>query len=233
MLEVRSVETYYGRSYILQGVSLQVGDRSLVALLGRNGVGKTTLVRSIMALTPAAAGTISLDGVDITARPTNVITRMGVGLVPQGRMIFPTLTVEENLAIGARHQKEGGWSLDRVYALFPNLATRRKNRGSQLSGGEQQMLAIGRALMTNPKMLLLDEPSEGLAPILVRQVAETIRQLRTEGMSILLVEQNLRLALEFADKIYIMTKGRVVYEGLPEELAKDEKAKELYLGIAS
>ncbi len=233
MLEVRGVETYYGSSYILQGVSLEVPDRALVALLGRNGVGKTTLVRSIMALTPAASGSILLDGIDITARPTNVITRMGVGLVPQGRMIFPTLTVEENLAIGARTAAKGGWTLDRVYTLFPNLAARRRNRGNQLSGGEQQMLAIGRALMTNPKLLLMDEPSEGLAPILVRQVAETIRQLRTEGISILLVEQNLRLALEFADKIYIMTKGRVVYEGLPDELARNEQAKELYLGIGS
>jgi branched-chain amino acid transport system ATP-binding protein len=231
MLEARGVETYYGSSYILQGVSLDVPDQSLVALLGRNGVGKTTLVRSITALTPAAGGTISLNGVNITAKPTNVITKMGVGLVPQGRWIFPTLTVEENLTVGARGSGKDGWTLDRVYSLFSNLANRRKNRGNQLSGGEQQMLAIGRALMTNPKLLLLDEPSEGLAPIIVRQVAETIRKLRGEGMSILLVEQNLRLALEFADKIYIMTKGRVVYEGLPAELDKDEKAKELYLGI--
>ncbi len=231
MLEVRGVETYYGSSYILQGASLDVPDRFLVALLGRNGVGKTTLVRSIMGLTPAAAGAIRLDGVDITATPTHVITRMGVGLVPQGRLIFPTLTVEENLTIGVRPTTQGEWALDRIWALFPHLAARRRNRGSQLSGGEQQMLAIGRALMTNPKLLLLDEPSEGLAPILVRQVAETIRRLRTEGMSILLVEQNLRMALALADKVYIMTKGRVVYEGLPEELAKDEQTKEQQLGI--
>ena len=231
MLEVRGVETYYGSSYILQGVSLDVPDRSLVALLGRNGVGKTTLVRSVAALTPAAAGSIKLDGVDITARSANVISRMGVGLVPQGRMIFPSLTVEENLTIGARAGSHHGWTLGRVYALFPNLAARRRNHGNQLSGGEQQMLAIGRALMTNPRLLLMDEPSEGLAPILVRQMADTIRQLRTEGISILLVEQNLRLAMELADNIYIMTKGRVVYEGLPEELARNEQARELYLGI--
>jgi branched-chain amino acid transport system ATP-binding protein len=231
MLEVRGVETYYGSSYVLQGVSLDVPDRSLIALLGRNGVGKTTLVRSIMGLTPAASGSIRLDGVEITATPTHVITRMGVGLVPQGRLIFPTLTVEENLTIGVRPSTHGEWALERIYALFPLLAARRGNRGSQLSGGEQQMLAIGRALMTNPKLLLLDEPSEGLAPILVRQVAETIRRLRTEGMSILLVEQNLRMALVLADKVYIMTKGRVVYEGLPDELAKDERTKEQQLGI--
>ncbi len=231
MLEVRDVETYYGSSYVLQGVSLAVPDRALVALLGRNGVGKTTLVRSIMGLTPAAAGAILLAGVDITAAATHRITRMGVGLVPQGRLIFPTLTVEENLTIGVRPAQQGSWTLERVYALFPHLAARRRHRGNQLSGGEQQMLAIGRALLTNPRLLLLDEPSEGLAPLLVRQVAGTIRALRGEGMSILLVEQNLRLALELADTVYIMTKGRVVYEGLPGELAKDERTKEQLLGI--
>jgi branched-chain amino acid transport system ATP-binding protein len=231
MLEVRDIETYYGSSYVLQGVSLDVPDRSLVALLGRNGVGKTTLVRSIMGLTPAAAGSIVLAGVDITAAATHRITRMGVGLVPQGRLIFPTLTVEENLTIGVRPSRQGDWTLERAFALFPHLAARRRNRGNQLSVGEQQMLAIGRALMTNPRLLLLDEPSEGLAPMLVRQVAQTIRRLRTEGMSILLVEQNLRLALELADTVYIMTKGRVVYEGLPDQLAKDERTKEQLLGI--
>jgi branched-chain amino acid transport system ATP-binding protein len=231
MLQVRDVETYYGSSYVLQGVSLDVPDRTLVSLLGRNGVGKTTLVRSIMGLTPAASGSIRLGGEEIAGTPTHVITRMGVGLVPQGRQIFPTLTVEENLTIGVRPTQQGALTLDRIWSLFPHLAARRRNRGNQLSGGEQQMLAIGRALLTNPRLLLLDEPSEGLAPMLVRQVAETIRWLRTEGMAILLVEQNLRLALELADKVYIMTKGRVVYEGLPGELAKDERTKEQHLGI--
>ena len=233
MLEVRDVETYYGSSYVLQGVTLDVPDRALVGLLGRNGVGKTTLVRSIMGLTPAAAGAIVLAGVNITATATHRITRMGVGLVPQGRMIFPTLTVEENLTIGVRAAAQGPWTLERVFALFPHLAARRRNRGNQLSGGEQQMLAIGRALMTDPKLLLLDEPSEGLAPLLVRQVADTIRQLRAEGMAILLVEQNLRLALALADKVYIMTKGRVVYEGLPDQLDQDERTKEQLLGIGT
>jgi len=231
MLDVRNVETFYGSSYVLQGVSLEVADRSLVALLGRNGVGKTTLVRSITGLTPAASGSILLDGVEISATPTHLISRMGVGLVPQGRMMFPTLTVEENLTIGVRPSHQGDWTLDRAWVLFPNLAARRKNRASQLSGGEQQMLAIGRALMTNPRLLLLDEPSEGLAPMLVRQVAEAIQRLRAEGMSILLVEQNVRLALELADKVYIMTKGRIVYEGLPDDLANDEQTKEQQLGI--
>jgi branched-chain amino acid transport system ATP-binding protein len=233
MLRVRDVETYYGRSYVLQGVSLEVPDRSLVAVLGRNGVGKTTLVRSIMGLTPPAAGSVELDGVELSAMPANLIARLGVALVPQGRMIFPTLSVAENLTIGVRPGARGGWTLERVYGLFPNLATRARNRGNELSGGEQQMLAIGRALLTNPRLLLLDEPSEGLAPILVRQVAETIRHLRSEGMSILLVEQNLRLALEFADKVHIMTKGRMAYEGLPADLASDEQTKEQLLGIGT
>jgi branched-chain amino acid transport system ATP-binding protein len=184
-----------------------VPDRSLVALLGQNGVGKTTLVRSIMGLTPAASGSIVLGGIDITATPTHLITRMGVGLVPQGRLVFPTLTVEENLMIGVRASHQGDWILDRVCFLFPNLAARSRNRGSQLSGGELQMLAIGRALMTNPRLLLLDEPSEGLAPMLVRQVAETIRQLRSQGMSILLVEQNLHLALEKEQELGIGGEG--------------------------
>ena len=231
MLEVRDVETYYGSSYVLQGVSIDVPDRSLIALLGRNGAGKTTLVRSIMGLTPPASGSIVLGGVDITTTSTHLITRMGVGLVPQGRLIFPTLTVAENLTIGVHPSHQGEWTLGRVFALFPNLAARRRNRGSQLSGGEQQMVAIGRALMTHPRLLLLDEPSEGLAPLLVRQVAETIQRLRNEGMAILLVEQNLHLALELADRIYIMTKGRVVYKGLPDELARNDQIKEQELGI--
>jgi branched-chain amino acid transport system ATP-binding protein len=233
MLEVREVETYYGKSYVLQGVSLDVPDRSLVAILGRNGVGKTTLIRSIMGLTPAAAGRIRFDGLDITGMPANLIARRGVAWVPQGRMIFPTLTVEENLTVGVHASPRGAWTLDRIYGLFPNLSTRAHHRGNELSGGEQQMLAIGRALMTNPKLLLLDEPSEGLAPMLVRQVAETIRRLRMEGMAILLVEQNLHLALEFADKVYIMIKGRVAYEGLPADVARDEQTKEQLLGIGS
>ncbi len=233
MLEVRDIETYYGRSYVLQGVSLVVPDRSLIAVLGRNGVGKTTLIRSITGLTPPASGTIRFDGVDIAGKPANVVARMGVGLVPQGRMVFPTLTVEENLTIGVRPSNKGPWTLDRVYSLFPNLKRRARNRGNELSGGEQQMLAIGRALMTNPRLLLLDEPSEGLAPMLVREVAETIRRLRGEGIAILLVEQNIRLALEFADKVHIMTKGRVAYEGLPADLANDEQTKEQLLGIGT
>lgn len=232
-LQVIDVETYYGDSYVLQGVSLEVPDGGLIALMGRNGVGKTTLIRSIMGLTPARSGKILLDDVDITRLRTDTIARMGMGLVPQGRHVFPSLTVKENLLIGVRRgsQTQDGWTLDRIYELFPNLAARERHRGNQLSGGEQQMVAIGRALMTNPRLLLMDEPSEGLAPLLVQQVGRVIRRLRDQGISILLVEQNLRLALDLADKIYIMVKGRVVWEGLPAELDRDEVVKRTYLGI--
>lgn len=230
-LRVIDVETYYGDSYVLQGVSLEVPSGSLVALMGRNGVGKTTLIRSIMGLTPARSGKILLDDVDITRLRTDAIARMGVGLVPQGRHVFPSLTVKENLLIGVRGGMQGGWTLDKIYELFPNLAARERHRGNQLSGGEQQMVAIGRALMTNPRLLLMDEPSEGLAPLLVQQVGQVIRRLREKGISILLVEQNLHLALDLAEKIYIMVKGKIVYEGLPEELDRDDTVKRTYLGI--
>jgi branched-chain amino acid transport system ATP-binding protein len=233
MLEVEDVETYYGYSYVLQGVSLQVPDGSLVALLGRNGVGKTTLIRSIMGLTPASAGRIVLNDTDITHLRPNIIARLGVGLVPQGRMIFPSLSVMENLNIGARGSLgRTGWALERVLALFPQLAQRLSNRGNELSGGEQQMLAIGRALMSNPRLLLMDEPSEGLAPKLVHDLAATVRQLRKEGISVLLVEQNLALATELADKVYVMMKGAIVYEGSAAALAADATAQERYLGVA-
>lgn len=231
MLKLNGVETYYGYSYVLQGVSLEVPTGSLIALLGRNGVGKTTLIRSIIGLTPAYAGQILLRETEITHLRPDLIARMGVGLVPQGRQIFPSLSVLENLMIGARGNRRQSWTLDRVLTLFPQLAERRNHRGNQLSGGEQQMLAIGRALMSNPQLLLMDEPSEGLAPKLVRDVGATIRQLRQEGISILLVEQNLGLATELADRVYVMMKGAVVYEGAPAALAADEKAKEQYLGI--
>lgn len=233
MLEVRDVETYYESSYVLQGVSLDVPDGLLVAVLGRNGVGKTTLIRTVMGLTPPASGKIDFDGRDITRAAPESVAHAGIGLVPQGRMIFPTLTVEENLLIGARDGAGTGWGLDRVYDLFPNLTQRRMNRGSQISGGEQQMLAIGRALMTNPRLLLLDEPSEGLAPLLVRQIARAIKEARGEGLSVLLVEQKLRFALELADYVYVMSKGRIVFQGEPHSLANDRSAQEEFLGIAA
>lgn len=233
MLEVRDVETYYESSYVLQGVSLDVPDGLLVAVLGRNGVGKTTLIRTVMGLTPPASGKIDFDGRDITRAAPESVAHAGIGLVPQGRMIFPTLTVEENLLIGARDGAGTGWGLDRVYDLFPNLTQRKTNRGSQISGGEQQMLAIGRALMTNPRLLLLDEPSEGLAPLLVRQIARAIKEARGEGLSVLLVEQKLRFALELADYVYVMSKGRIVFQGEPHSLANDRSAQEEFLGVAA
>lgn len=233
MLTVNDLEAYYGSSYVLQGISLDVPDGTLVSVLGRNGVGKTTLVNTIMGLVPARSGTINFGGVDITRHAAEDIASGGVGLVPQGRMIFPTLTVEENLLIGARETEFGDWTLDKVYDLFSNLSARKDNRGTQLSGGEQQMLAIGRALMTNPRLLLMDEPSEGLAPLLVQQVSEAIQEARGSDVSVLLIEQKLRFALHLSDRVYLMMKGQVVYEGDPSELSRDKEAQERYLGLAS
>jgi len=232
MLKVSGLETYYGSSYVLQGISLEVADGTLVSVLGRNGVGKTTLVKTILGLVAARSGTVNFDGTDITRRAPEDIARRGIALVPQGRIIFPTLTVEENLLIGARETEYGDWTIDKVYDLFSNLAVRKDNRGTQLSGGEQQMLAIGRALMTNPKLLLMDEPSEGLAPLLVEQVSEAIKEARGPDVSVLLVEQKLRFALSLSDRVYLMTKGKVVYEGDPSELSRDKEAQERYLGLA-
>ena len=231
MLIVEDIHTYYGNSHVLQGVTLAVNEGEVVALLGRNGVGKTTTIKSIIGFTPPREGYIRLRGEDITARPPYRIAQAGVGLVPQGREIFPTLTVQENIMLAARSPANGGWTLARVLETFPPLAQRLKNRGSQLSGGEQQMLAIARALMTNPALLLLDEPSEGLAPLIVREIGRIVRQLRDEGLSILMVEQNLALALEVADRVYVMSKGRIVFGGTPGELGEQEEVRHRYLGV--
>ncbi len=227
-LVVEDVHTYYGDSYVLQGVSLRVAPGQLVAVLGRNGVGKTTLIRSVVGFTPPRRGRIWLRGQEITHRPSHAIARMGVGLVPQGRRIFPSLSVEENLVVAARGE---GWTLERVYELFPRLRERAHHRGGKLSGGEQQMLAIGRALMTNPSLLLLDEPSEGLAPKLVLDLAHVLLQLKERGLSVLMVEQNLPLALRLADYVYVMSKGTVVFEGSPEALRRAEEVRLRYLGV--
>ncbi len=227
-LVVEDVHTYYGDSYVLQGVSLRVAPGQLVAVLGRNGVGKTTLIRSVVGFTPPRRGRIWLRGQEITHRPSHAIARMGVGLVPQGRRIFPSLSVEENLVVAARGE---GWTLERVYELFPRLRERAHHRGGKLSGGEQQMLAIGRALMTNPSLLLLDEPSEGLAPKLVLDLAHALLQLKERGLSVLMVEQNLPLALRLADYVYVMSKGTVVFEGSPEALRRAEEVRLRYLGV--
>ncbi len=231
MLELQDIHTYYTESYILQGVSLHVEKGEAVALLGRNGVGKTTTIRSIVGFTPPRRGQVLLDNKPIQKLKSNQISHLGVGLVPQGRRIFPNLTVRENLTVAARHNDKGGWTLDEVYRYFPRLRERLNNMGNQLSGGEQMMLAIGRALMTNPQLLLLDEPSEGLAPMVLHEIAEIVTQLRGRGLSILLVEQNIKMALGIASRVYVMNKGKIVWEGPSTELWENETIKHQYLGV--
>jgi branched-chain amino acid transport system ATP-binding protein len=229
MLDVDGVHTYYGDSHILHGVSLHVGAGEAVALLGRNGAGKTTMIRSIIGFTPPRAGRIVLDGEAIGGWPAYRIARRGLALVPQGRRIFAPLSVRENLLLGARAD---GWTLERIFELFPRLRERQEQAGGTLSGGEQQMLAIGRALLTNGRMLLLDEPSEGLSPLFVREIGRIIQGLKGARLSILLVEQNYHLALQVADRVYVMNKGQIVYEGTPASLGADEEVKRRYLGVA-
>jgi branched-chain amino acid transport system ATP-binding protein len=231
ILEVCDIHTFYGDAYVLQGMSLQLEQGQILGLLGRNGVGKTTLVNSIVGFTPPRRGSILFKGVDITHAASFETVRSGMGLVPQGRRVFPTLTVEENLVVAERNLDRHGWNLARVYALFPRLLERRSQRARTLSGGEQQMLAIGRGLMTNPDCLIMDEPSEGLAPIIIQGVWEAIARLKREGLSILLVEQNASLALKLVDYVHVISKGQVVYSARPEELAANEQIKSSYLGI--
>ena len=229
MLEVHGIHTYYDESHVLHGVSLRVAAGEAVALLGRNGAGKTTAIRSIVGFTPPRAGRVVFEGQAIERRPAYRIARRGLALVPQGRRIFAPLSVRENLLLGARAQ---GFTLERVYALFPRLREREQQSGGTLSGGEQQMLAIGRALLTNSRLILLDEPSEGLAPLIVREIGRTLLALKAERLSLLLVEQNYHLALRVADRVYVMSKGRIVWEGTPAGLEADEEVKRRYLGVA-
>lgn len=234
MLEVQDIHTYYGDSYVLQGTSLKVGVGSVAALLGRNGVGKTTLIRSIIGFTPPRQGRILFNDVDITHKPAYEIARMGIGLIPQGRRIFPSLSVRENVQIATRPQAKDAaqsWTMEKLFTLFPVLKERIRHRGSKLSGGEQQMLASGRALMGNPQCLLMDEPTEGLAPLIVREMGRLIEQIKEHGLSILLIEQNLAFALKHADYVYIMSKGRIVYQSSPQELWKNAEVKSRYLGV--
>lgn len=232
MLLVDDIHTYYGESYVLQGLSLRVEAASVVALVGRNGMGKTTTMRSIIGFTPPRRGKIYFKGDDITGLQSYRISRKGLSLVPQGRRIFPSLTVRENLMISARHtEREQAWNSDRVLSFFPVLKERLNNKGRQLSGGEQQMLAIARALISNPDFMLMDEPSEGLAPFIIRDIGSIIRQLKEAGLSILLAEQNLSLALGVADYVYVMNKGMVVFEGTAEELLRNEEVKREYLAL--
>jgi len=230
VLAVADVHTYYGDSHVLHGVSLAVAPGEVVAMLGRNGMGKTTLIRSIVGFTPPRAGRVSLRGTDITEWPPFRRVERGMALVPQGRRIFASLSVRENLDVARGGQ--GRWDRERVYELFPRLRERASNRANKLSGGEQQMLAIGRSLMSNPELLLMDEPTEGLAPLLVAQVAQAIRELRRAGLSILLVEQNLPMAAAVADRVHVLNRGAIVYSGTPAALLADEDVKSRYLGVA-
>ena len=231
ILEVHDIHTYYGDAYVLQGLSLELEQGQILGLLGRNGVGKTTLVSSIVGFTPPRRGRIVFKGADVTAESSFDTVRRGMGLVPQGRRVFPTLSVEENLKVAARNAARHGWTLERIYPLFPRLSERRGQRAKTLSGGEQQMLAIARGLMTNPDCLIMDEPSEGLAPIIIQAVWQIIRKLKEEGLSILLVEQNAALALQLVDYVHVMSKGQVVHSSDPRALERDEAVKSKYLGI--
>jgi branched-chain amino acid transport system ATP-binding protein len=232
LLQVDDLHTYLGDSHIIQGVSLAVPPGRVIAILGRNGAGKTTLLRSIMRLVPPRRGRVTLAGRDISALPTFEIARAGLAFVQETRAIFPSLSVEENLAIAIRPTEgSNGWTMERIYEDFPNLAERRKNGGTQLSGGEQQMLAIARALVANPHVLLLDEPSEGLAPLIVRQISDIMIRLKNEGMTMLLVEQNFALATEVADYIVVLGKGRVRWSGTSEDLRHAEDVRHTWLGV--
>lgn len=231
VLQLQEVETYYGKSHILHGVSLEVGPGEVVALLGRNGVGKTTTLRSIMGLTPPRAGRIRFQGREITGLSAHRIPRLGIGYVPQGRHIFPDLTVLENLRIALVKGKLDEAILRKILHYFPKLETRLAQRGGSLSGGEQQMLAIGRVLVTGPRLILMDEPTEGLQPSLVDLTREIIQAIRSEGVSILLVEQNLEMALKVSHRSYIMEKGAIVFQGRAGELAENHEVQLRHLGV--
>ena len=229
ILQVEDVHGYYGKSHILQGVSLQVDAGEVVTLLGRNGAGKTTTLKSIVGVVPPAQGRVLFEGQQVSGLPAYKIAARGVCLVPEHRGIFKLLTVEENLKMAAR--RESAWGLEDVYQIFPRLKERRRNGGGQLSGGEQQMLAIARALMTHPKVLMLDEPVEGLAPVIVDEIVAQIKLIKATGMSIILVEQNLEVCTQLADRHYIVEQGRIAYSGSNAEFLADDGVKDRYLGV--
>ncbi len=235
LLAVRDIHTYYGDSYVLQGLTLELGAGRVVAILGRNGMGKTTLIRSVAGLTPPRQGDILFRGRSLRGRPPYAIAQEGIALVPQGRRIFRSLSVRENLLLptsGLAKPRRGRWALESVLARFPQLAERIHHPGGALSGGEQQMLAVGRALMANPDLILMDEPSEGLAPKLVQQVAEIMQSMRAHGHAVLLVEQNFALAMSVADDIYVVSAGRFVFHGTPAALTAETAILDQHLGVA-
>jgi branched-chain amino acid transport system ATP-binding protein len=231
MLKVQGIHTFYGESHILHGVDVEIEKGEVVCLLGRNGAGKTTTLRSIMGLTPPRQGSILFHGQEIAGKKSYEIGRMGVAWVPEERRIFATLTVVENLRIAQRKGDQKKWDLETIFEIFPNLANRRHNRGNELSGGEQQMLAVARALMRNPQLILLDEPTEGLAPIMVEAVMNVIERIKQEGVTIFLVEQNVEATLKVAHRHYILEQGKVVAHIENEELKKDRSLRERYLSI--
>jgi len=232
MIEVSDLHTYRGLNYVLQGVDLRIEEGACTVLLGRNGMGKTTLVHTMMGMIRPRSGRITLGDEELVGKQPFQIARRGISLIPQGRRIFPSLTVEENLTLAVRGSDvRRAWTLERVYDLFGNLAERRRLRGGQLSGGEQQMLAIARALLANPRLLLMDEPSEGLAPVVIERIGEIVADLRRGGLSIFLVEQNYGLAIALADTAYILSNGQVVWHGTPAELESSTGVRETYLGV--
>jgi branched-chain amino acid transport system ATP-binding protein len=228
VLEVRELQTAYGRSQVLFGISFDIAPSQVVSLLGRNGMGKTTTVRSIMGITPPLEGAISFEGKALRGLPSYRIAKLGLGLVPEGRQVFPNLTVRENLVATAR---KGPWTLERVFKLFPHLEARKGNYGNQLSGGEQQMLALARALMTNPRLLILDEATEGLAPLIRAEIYRSIDALKREGLSILVIDKDFKALTKVADRNYVLEKGRVVWSGSSAELAADANVQHRYLGV--
>jgi len=233
MLTLTDVETYYGQSQVLFGMSLHVGAGEVVTLMGRNGMGKTTTVRSIMGMTPARAGFIQFEGQVISGWPAFKIAQAGIGLVPEGRQIFPNLSVRENLIATARQPSNGAalWTESRIFELFPKLAERAGNMGNQLSGGEQQMLAVGRALMTNPRLLILDEATEGLAPLIRAEIWRCLENLKREGQSILVIDKSVKALTQIGDRHNIVEKGRVVWSGNSKELQSSTDVQHKYLGI--
>ena len=230
LLDVDAIHSYYGKSHVLEGVSLSVDEGELVTLLGRNGAGKTTTLRSIAGVVRPKSGSVTFDGEEMIGREIHRIARAGIALVPEHRGIFALLTVEENLRIAVR---DGWWKLSDVYDLFPRLHERRRNGGNALSGGEQQMLAIGRALLNNPKLLILDEPTEGLAPVIVDEIVRVLIDIKRTGMSVLLVEQNLAVCEKLADRHYVLEQGRIAYSGSAAEFAADRSVRDRYLALSA